>query len=285
MRFEYVARPPLDAQAAVDTARATSSSTVDGKVVFTFATADAWDVVRVAGVADYFLADEVIACRLTHPEHRALVPVHLFGMVLSLWLERRGVLTLHASAVTGSRGALAVLASKGGGKTTLSAALVRGGGALLTDDLLALRADERGFMAQPAYPQVRMTQEQAGALAGTSSDLPLVNPTTRKLGVPVDRFGSFSDEPARLRAVYLPVRRDTGTDVMFESLTQREAFLEVVRHTFLPREVADLGLQRDRFRRLTQLASQVPFRRVSFRSGHGHLPVAVESILADAAAG
>jgi hypothetical protein len=285
VRFEMRGEAPVDLDRPEDgRARpaASSASTVDGRVAFTFAALDDCDVVRVTGVGDYFLYDDLVVCHLTHPEHAALVPVHLFGMVLSLWLERRGVLTLHASAAATAVGAVAVLASKGAGKTTLSAALVAGGGALLTDDLLALPFDGDAFVAQPAYPQLRMTLTQAEAFAGTAEGLGVVNPTTGKVGVPVDRFGTFSAAPAPLRAVYLPSRVDGGEAVSFETLTPRNAFLEVVRHTFLPREVADLGLQRDRFERLTRLASTVPFRRVSFPSGAEVLPRVVEAILADA---
>lgn len=273
---------PLAAEAPAPAAA--STSTVGQQVTFVFAAMADCDVVRVVGVADYVLTDSRITCHQLDARHRALVPVHLFGMVLSLWLERRGILTLHASAVATEAGAIVILAAKGGGKSTLAAALVAAGGAFLTDDLLALTPQGSTFLAHPAYPQLRMTGEQAVALTGSADDLPVVNPTTGKYGVPVARFGRFSRDPVPLLACYLPDRGSEAAEVNISPLRPREAFLTLVRHTFLPQEVSELGLQRGRFPRLTTLAATVPFRRVSFPTGHSRLPGVVAQLLEDASA-
>lgn len=64
----------------------------------------------------------------------------------------RGLEALHAGAVVGDRGAIAIAAGAGGGKSTLLTALLADGFELLTDDVLALEHDGEAVLAHPGPP-------------------------------------------------------------------------------------------------------------------------------------
>jgi hypothetical protein len=68
-----------------------------------------------------------------------------------LWTAslQRGYELLHASAVTTEHGIIAFVADQGGGKTTLAAEFLRRGGALFTDDIVALDDSGGGLVAHP----------------------------------------------------------------------------------------------------------------------------------------
>lgn len=72
------------------------------------------------------------------PEQKEFFRTILLGPVLSLVLEQQGLLALHGSAVNLDGSAVAFLAPKLHGKSTLALALTLSGGRLITDDLVAV---------------------------------------------------------------------------------------------------------------------------------------------------
>ena len=67
----------------------------------------------------------------------------VLGRVLALALHASGWLSLHGSAVALGDGAVAFLAPKGNGKSTLAFALMRAGAALMTDDTVVIEPGAR----------------------------------------------------------------------------------------------------------------------------------------------
>src|SRR5947208_16055977 len=92
---------------------------------------------------------------------------YLLGQVLSFALIARGLEPLHATAVVVvGGGAVGFLGDCGRGKSTLGAAFVRAGHALLTDDLRVLRADAGGLRAAAGPPRIRLFPAAAGRVLG-----------------------------------------------------------------------------------------------------------------------
>jgi hypothetical protein len=67
-----------------------------------------------------------------------------------------GYEALHASAVASPRGAVAIAAPSGMGKTTLAGELMRRGWPLLTDDVLTLATGQGGIQAYPGTPHMNL---------------------------------------------------------------------------------------------------------------------------------
>ncbi|MFO7777943.1 MAG: hypothetical protein R6V28_06295 [Nitriliruptoraceae bacterium] len=286
MRFSCVQAPPIDVQ--LDAATRVLDLPLggqEGAASISFHQLDGVDVVRIADDADHYVWSDHIVCHLHDASLTWLVEIQLLGMVLALWLERRGTPTLHASTVVVDGGAVAFLGTKGGGKTTAATALVAAGHPLLVDDLLALELTGEDVLAQPGYPMLRLWPEQVEHFLGAHESLPLVHPAFTKRRVAVgDRFGSHQTTGAPLRRVYLPVRRDGG-EVVIETIPSREALIETVRHSFLHDAVHSFGLAGTRLAQLAEVLRHASVRRVTYPSGFDRLPELVAAIEADVAAG
>lgn len=197
---------------------------------------------------------------------------------MSYWFERRGLPTLHASAVAVNGHAVAFVSRHGGGKTGLAAAMVQAGFPLLTDDLLVLEEREGRWEARPAYPEMRMWPDEAAHFAGPPEALPLVQADSEKRRVAIGNggLGSFLDASAPLACVYLASRRpERDGDIEIQPVSRGEALIELVRHSFSPRLVEAAGLQPARLDRLARLVRAVPVRRLVYPSGFDRLPEVV----------
>lgn len=162
----------------------------------------------------------------------ALVSLPLLGPVMAVLLHRRGLLTLHGSAVVIDGRASVFLGDKGAGKSTTAAALVRAGHALVTDDIVAIeRSGEGGHRVWPGYPQVKLTDDATEAL-------PLAGSET--MASPHPDFGKhrhllsgpFSSEAVALsEAVVL----ERGDHLAIEPLKGMDAVQALMRFSYIVR--------------------------------------------------
>src|SRR5262249_5114775 len=107
-------------------------------------------------------ADDEIAVEVAPGASANLVALPLLGPVMGVLLHLRGRFVLHGSAVEFGSAGYGFVGDKGAGKSTLAAALVGSGAALLSDDLLAF--DDKGSIL-PAFPQLKLSSE-ALAMSG-----------------------------------------------------------------------------------------------------------------------
>lgn len=98
---------------------------------------------------------------------------YLCGPILSLVLRLRGALAFHASAVQIGGGAVAFVGGHGAGKSTLAAALGAAGAAIVTDDVLHVRAGRR-WLAEPFPSMVKLWPEGARMALGPDVELPAI---------------------------------------------------------------------------------------------------------------
>lgn len=240
------------------------------------------EILRFPPLADFALEPGRITVHVLDPGRPDLVELRLLGPVLSYWLERQGIPTLHASAVRLGHGAVvAFLARHGGGKSSLAATLMQAGATLLSDDVLPVEESGGAFLARPGYPRMRLEPDSARWFLGSTEGLSAVAPGETKLRVPVES-AAFERSPLPLTAVYLAARRaETDGDVEAVPLTRREAVIELMRHSFTPRLTEAAGLQPRRLDLFARLVRQVPVLRLSYPSGFENLPRVVEALLGD----
>ena len=244
---------------------------------------EAMDVVRFPGLADFHVTEDRIDCHAREPGVVDLVEIHLLGSTLSYWLERRGIPTLHGSAVEVDEHAIGFLSSHSGGKTGLAAAMACREHRLLTDDILPVEEVGDAFLAQPGYPQMRMWPDEAAHFLDRWEELETIHPRYSKRRVPVSTR-RFCDRPRPLACLYLPRRRpleETDQRVEIRALRRRDAVIELVRHSFSPYVVEEVGWQRRRLEFFARLAERVPVRRLTYPSGFEQLPRVCDEVVKD----
>ena len=282
VRVRVGASPPLPADLDAR-APAYAEGRHGGPADFAYHRLESWDVVRVAGCADWWLGADEIRCVLHDERCRELVPVHLFGLVLALWLERAGIPCLHGSAVEVDGGAVVVLATRRGGKSTTAAAFTAAGHPLLTDDLVALEPRDGAVLVRPGYPELRLWPEQVTALGLDPAVLPRMRSDVAKVRVPVGGagIGGLASAPVPLRRIYLPDRGAPDAPMRLEPLAPPAALVELVRHSFLPGEVERFGWQPRRLPVLAAVVAQARVARLRYPSGLERLPELIAAVRDD----
>ncbi|MYD86899.1 MAG: hypothetical protein F4130_12680 [Acidobacteria bacterium] len=202
----------------------------------------------VDGVARYLVRNrgrEIVVAPSNGTDDQ--VGAFLCGPVLGACLQQRGYLTLHASAVETEAGAVLFAGPRGIGKSTLLAALLDRGYRMLADDVSAIvvRAGGRPEVLG-AFPHVRLWADVLDRLRwnGQARALAEVRGARRKWWLPVERF---REAPLAVRAVCVLSAHDRDS-IEMRPAPVSTAFASLVRHTYRPRLVRALGLERPRFR-------------------------------------
>ncbi|HET7620741.1 MAG TPA: hypothetical protein VFK39_02450 [Gemmatimonadaceae bacterium] len=120
-----------------------------------------FDVDATGTTIDWYAGQRVV------PE---AVQLDVLGRVLPTAMHASGALCLHGSAVELHDGAVAFLAPKRHGKSTLAHALARAGARVVTDDVVAMDLEPEPRM-RPGVPQLRLLRDSARHLGG-SDDAP-----------------------------------------------------------------------------------------------------------------
>lgn len=188
--------------------------------------------------------------------HESVIRHLLMGPVFAVLNYQRGRAIFHASAVALPAGGAAILGAKGFGKSTQAAALVRRGGALITDDLLTLDMLPGQVMAAPGVPFLKLWPEALHFFGDDPGALALVKENLEKRTLPID--AGFVDHPVPLRALYLLGR---GPEVALQKLSPREALQRIIPHwygsLFGGELLPVLGIERQ-FWECTALVERVP---------------------------
>ena len=223
-----------------------------------------------------------IACGRMRESHEESFQVYLLGQALSFALVRSGFEPFHATCVVVNGQAVAFLGDSGFGKSSLAAYFLGAGDRLLTDDLLLLQERPEGFFAFPGPPRIKLLPDMARRyLGGVAGGVPM-NPQTPKLILPLGPE-RICDSPVMLRAIYElspPHDMKETQNVEFESLSSRQAFVELSCNTF-----NYVILDRDRtHRQLTETArivNTVPVKRLLHPRSLESLPLVRRAILDD----
>jgi hypothetical protein len=162
--------------------------------------------------------------------------------------------------------AVAFVGRQGDGKSGLAAALLQAGGSLLSDDLAALSRRGEEIFVQPGFPQMRMWPDEAAFFLAHSEHLPLVHPDQTKRWIPIgpEGIGTFQADA-----------------IGIETISPRDAVIELLRHSFTPLLVEAAGLQPGRLDFLAHLVLHVPVKRLRYPTGLTLLPRVAEAIRND----
>jgi hypothetical protein len=188
---------------------------------------------------------------------------YLLGPIMGFALRRRGVLSLHASAICIDGQAVVLCGESASGKSTTAAALALKGIRVLCEDIAALTETGDSFLVEAGYPRICLWPNSVQDLYGVADALPLLTPTWEKRYLPLDgRSAKFEPHRRPLSAIYLLAPRVAENDApRIEDLSTRESLLELVQNTYMNR-MLDRTQRRTEFDLLSRLVTQVPVRRI-----------------------
>ena len=214
----------------------------------------------VPGVARYRVTDgrDVLVEPRGGGDHE--VGVFLTGPVFAALLQQRGVVTLHAGAIETGAGAVLFAGRPGAGKSSLIAALVGRGYAMLADDVTGVVPDGGGRpVALPTFPGLRLWANVLDELAWPRQSLERVRPELEKYLAPVERY---HPAPLAVRAVFRLTFGD-GDGVEIETLPAAGAFAWLLKSVYRGKFLRGLGQSPTHFRTVAGLARRVPVMRVA----------------------
>ena len=211
--------------------------------------------------------------------------VYMLGQALSFALVRQGFEPLHATAVVVDRHAVAFLGDNAFGKSSLAACFLEAGYRLLTDDLLILGESRNRALAYPGPPRIKLFPKIARRFLGEgAANRVQMNADTDKLILPIDEHRRHGG-PIALNAIYaLVAPRDVyrRPGVTIETLSPREAFMELLKGTFNRRHVNQPRLERQ-FGFMARLTDLIAVKRLTYPRTIDRLPEVRERVLADLA--
>jgi len=204
----------------------------------------------------------------------------VLDQILPRLLAQRGLLVLHGSlAATPDGHHVVIIGNSGMGKSTLASAFALAGGAVLTDDCLAVDFDGDRVRAIPSYPGLRLwpdsltamfpsREAEATPMAHYSDKkrLPSTPSATRPLAPPIDAI--------------LVLQHADGSDVIeLSPVSPQQACMALITNSFQ----LDLGDLRHTHKLLglaADLARQIPVFTLRHPRDYAALPRVVEHIRA-----
>lgn len=181
----------------------------------------------------------------------------ILGVCTGIALHQQGYLTLHASAVELEGGVAAFVGWKRRGKSTTASALHASGGALVTDDVVAIPPGKDATVL-PGFPQMRLDPEAVAAALDTSPDeLPRLHEDHQKRIGRADQ--RFQRRPRPLRCVYV---LEWGEDFEITPLRQRDAFVHLLQHSYAQRFLGQTAATPSHFTKVNDLVEAVPVVRL-----------------------
>jgi len=207
---------------------------------------------------------------------------YLLGVALSFSLLKLGFDPLHATVVAVNGCSFGLLGRSGYGKSTLAGAFLQAGYPVVTDDLLVLKKDAKGYSAYPGPPRIKLLPEVARVLIGKRVVAVPMNPLTRKLIIPLNHKQTLQTTvPLKtLYALNPPTPGGGNGKITFRRLSQRRALMALLEHSFND-WVTEPGRLNDQFRLYAQIASQVTIKRVSYPRRLASLSSVRDAILQD----
>jgi hypothetical protein len=207
---------------------------------------------------------------------------YLLGPVLGFVLRLRGVTCLHASAVAIGGRAFLFVGPSGCGKSSIAAALALRGHAVLSDDVTPLAESSGEFLAQPAYPRLRLWPESVKSLFGSVDAMPLIAPGWDK------RHVDLGEEPLRFQRNALPLGaiyllRSESADPHLERVNPREALMALIADAYTTRLI-DRGLRAREFDVLGRIVAGVALRRLQRGTDLSRLGHVCDLVVRDAEA-
>lgn len=209
----------------------------------------------------------------------------IIDILLPIVLHQRGLLLLHASAISYGDGAIAFLGQSGAGKSTMAVAMQTycgqsGSGTaasrtIFTDDMVVVDFDENGSpLVLPGISQIKLLPETVAAIDGLENKISTeVDFFTKKHICSEESY--FTRKALPLKQIYL---LHEGQEVLIEKIPPQKAFLELLRNCYAIALIRAAGSTTSQFNQYTQLARYASVYRLKRPRLFSMLPNLVRTI-------
>ena len=191
-----------------------------------------------AAIGAYQIEDPSTIVAQLHDGVPDLLASHaLMGIVMSVVLERRGRLCLHASGVVVNGKAALFMGDKGAGKSTTTSAMIKKGHVPISDDLIPVEVSASGDsdpIVYPGFSATKLYPDSIEALGLSEDDADqLIHHTStkmqKKLSLPVTK------DTVPIGALFVLCRSLEVKELRFEQRPAHEALQAVMCFTFKAR--------------------------------------------------
>ena len=219
-------------------------------------------LIKKRGVADF----EVIGGRQIRiwPATGATqkdIEIFLFGQVWATLCHQRGLLPLHASAITTKIGIVAFSGPSGAGKSTTAALMGSLGYEFITDDILPISFNREGKPgAWPYLRRLKLHDDAIVQLGLTPAESVSEKLDSEKYFVCPKKIAD--QKWTKLDRIYLLEKDSANSRSLIDQITGAEAVRALVDLTFYLDFVLDSGRIRDHLALCTRLASMIPIYRL-----------------------
>lgn len=189
---------------------------------------------------------------------------YLLGPILGSILRLRNVVCLHASAVAVEDKCFAIAGASGAGKSTTAAAFAEAGLPILSDDIVSLWEQEKGFLVQPAYPRLRLWSSSVQTLYGKSDALPCLTPNWDKRYLDLTQEGyKFQQQALPLGAIYILNDRTNNPIAPFiNAVPAHQSLIKLLANTYAT-SFLDKQLRAQEFDVLGRVTANLPIKLVT----------------------
>lgn len=153
----------------------------------------------VQGVAKYYVHNGTeIIIEPFEDAKISSIKLFLLGTSFGVLLMQRGVIPLHGSAVEIDGKCVLFIGDSGAGKSTITASLLERGYKIISDDVIAVRKNDKTYLAYPSYPQQKLSNISLNYLGKKASDYKKVNIDDARNKYYVSRKHYFRESPMNI---------------------------------------------------------------------------------------
>jgi hypothetical protein len=177
----------------------------------------------------------------------------ILGTAMSVLLQQRGFLVLHASAVVIAGKAVAFIGYSGAGKSTTASAFVNQGYALVTDDVLAVQLNQGYPEVVPSYPTIKLLPDAVEALGHQVDAFPMLNRLTSKRLQHVEPVPLKVSYP--LQKIYILALGDCHE---IQNISPVETLFTLINHSRAVNTLIDIPGKKLHFQQCSEMVKSLP---------------------------
>ncbi len=204
------------------------------------------------------------------------VRAYLLGTIFVVLCHQRGLLPLHASAVSSPQGVVAFLGRSGQGKSSLAAHLAERGFAVVADDVCLIDPASRGdMMVIPTAPWLKLWRNSLESLGRPADGLERVFSEDDKYRLPLPSMLTL--EPIRT-LMFLEDGETSSPEVRLEAVSAVEAVPLLMHLTHSAYLLQAMGQREESFLRCGKVSSQARAYRLKRPWGLAHMESTVSAL-------